>query len=105
MPNACTSFLRKQDQLGTGVSLNYRGDTVSTTNLGGLCSLIATSFFTLYFFTAIYAWAFHPDFQQNQTVTYLSKEDAEEYSISVRDFLPTFYIETNIDGDLYWNYS
>ena len=58
MPNACAGFFKKQDSLGSGVSLNYRGTSAYGTVYGGVCSLIATIFMTIFTATQLWAWAF-----------------------------------------------
>ena len=45
MPNKIFNFLRGQDQLGSGVSLNYKGSSGFGTILGGALSLFTSLFF------------------------------------------------------------
>ena len=44
MPSLIGGFLKGQDQLGSGISLNYRGDSGYGTILGGTLSLILSLF-------------------------------------------------------------
>jgi len=62
MPNPISNFLKGQDQLGSGVSFNYRGSSGFGTILGGTLSLITTLFFSTFIFLQLYAWMFQPSF-------------------------------------------
>ena len=62
MSNSCNKFLKGYDQLGSGVSFNYKGSAGYGTAIGGFFSLISTTFFTLFVVVQIYAWAFVPDY-------------------------------------------
>ena len=44
MPSAVGNFLKNQDQLGSGISLNYRGESGFGTILGGCLSLSLSLF-------------------------------------------------------------
>ena len=99
MPNACAGFLKRQDQLGSGVSLNYRGTSAYGTIYGGVCSLIATSFITLFTVIQLYSWIFHPSYSQTISISYLGRKQDEPYKIPVQRFLPTFAIITVVDDE------
>ena len=89
MPNKCTSFFKNNDQLGSGVSLNYRGDSGFGTILGGTLSLIATLFFTMFIGIQLYSWMFQPSYNQSFGVEYLNKREKTVYEIPMTSFLPT----------------
>ena len=74
MPNAIFNFLKDQDQLGAGVSLNYRSNASFGTILGGVLSVITTLFFTAFTGLCIYTWAFLPQFNQTFTQSYLQRK-------------------------------
>ena len=101
MPNACAGFLKRQDQLGSGVSLNYRGTSAYGTIYGGVCSLIATLFFTFFTVIQLYAWIFQPSYSQTTSIGYLGREEDKPYEIPVQRFLPTFAIATEIYDESY----
>ena len=100
MPNACAGFLKRQDQLGSGVSLNYRGTSAYGTIYGGVCSLIATLFFTFFTTIQLYAWIFKPQYSQTTSIGYLGREEEKTYEIPVQQFLPTFAIITGYDDEM-----
>lgn len=53
---SCYKFFRRQDQLGSTVNLNYKGEAAYGTFVGGCCSTIATLFFA--FFTIVQLMGF-----------------------------------------------
>ena len=66
-------ILRGQDQLGSGVSLNYKGSSQYGTITGGCLSLCTTIFFTLFIAVQLYACFFAPSYNQEVTIGFLSK--------------------------------
>ena len=83
MPDACAGFFKRQDKLGPGVSLNYRGSSKYGTVFGGVCSLLASWFFTLFIAMQLYAWAFQPSYSQTSSIGYLDRQQNETYQIPV----------------------
>ena len=53
-------FLRDQDQFSMPISHSYKGNTVYGTICGGLVSLIASTFFMLFFSSQLYTWISNP---------------------------------------------
>ena len=66
MIKGVVNFLKGQDQMGSGISLNYRGDSGYGTILGGCLSLSLSLFIAAFSLMQAFAWAFEPDY--NQTV-------------------------------------
>ena len=89
MPKRCNSFFKNNDQLGSGVSLNYRGESGFGTILGGLLSLIVTVFFTMFIGLQIYSWMFKASYNQSYSVSYLNRKDKNVYDIPITSFMPT----------------
>ena len=92
MPNKCISFFKNNDKLGSGVSLNYRGDSGFGTILGGILSLIGTLFFTMFIGIQLYTWMFKPSYSQSFGVKYLNKQEKTVYDIPMTSFLPTMAV-------------
>jgi len=89
MANRCILFFKNNDQLGSGVSLNYRGESGFGTILGGLLSLIVTVFFTMFIGLQMYSWTFTPSYNQSYSVSYLNRKDKNVYDIPIKSFMPT----------------
>ena len=98
MPNAYAGFFKGQDQLGSSVSLNYRGNASFGTVLGGICSLLATLFFSAFILVQMYAWLFQPSYNQSVEKTYLNRNANSTYSVPIQSFLPTFTIGSTVGG-------
>ena len=106
MPNAIFNFLKDQDQLGAGVSLNYRSNASFGTILGGVLSVITTLFFTAFTGLCIYTWAFLPQFNQTFTQSYLQRKSDTIYTVPMQIFLPTVSVYSFAeDGEVYVNNS
>jgi len=58
MGRRLTGFLKGQDQLGAGVSLNFKGSSQFGTILGGCLSLLTSIFFAFFVIIQVYAWLF-----------------------------------------------
>jgi len=71
------------------VSLNYRGEAGFGTILGGILSLVATVFFTMFIGMQMYSWMFQPSFNQSFGVSYLNKREKTVYDIPMSSFMPT----------------
>ena len=93
--NKCSEFFKQQDQLGSTVNFNYKGDTGFGTPIGGFFSLLATTFFTMFMMVQMYAWAFQPSYNETISETYLARDAVERYTISTNDFIPFFNIIEN----------
>ena len=57
-------FLKTQDQLGKGVSLNYRGSPKFGTITGGFFSLIVRLFITSFVILQIAAWCLETSYKE-----------------------------------------
>ena len=95
MTNCCNTFFKENDQLGSGININYRGSSGFGTIPGGVLSLLATLFFTFFMGIQLYSWAFQPSYDQIYGVNYLDKQKLISYTIPVKKFVPTFLIRTN----------
>ena len=73
MPNSVANFFKGQDQLGSGVSVNHKGSSGYGTILGGIFSLFFSVFIAIFFASQIFAWFFHPSYNQTFTSSYLQK--------------------------------
>ena len=71
------------------MSLYYRGEAGFGTYLGGILSLIATMFFTMFIGMQLYSWMFQPSYNQSISVSYLNKQEKTIYDIPMTSFLPT----------------
>ena len=93
-----TAFLKNRDQLGSGVSLNYRGTPQFGTLLGGCISLLVSIFFALFVIISLYGWAFEPEYKEEISVSYLDLnkygQNGTDYDIPTSIFLPTFILRT-----------
>ena len=58
------NLLRGQDQLGSGVSLNYKGSSQFGTITGGCLSVCTTIFFAIFIVVQLYSWLFQPSYNQ-----------------------------------------
>ena len=112
MANACERFLKARDKLGYPVYLHYKGGKGFGTVLGGTCSFIVMSFFTLFVGFQIVAFFIEVDYNSETSYSYLSLNNKDSYVISIKDFLPSVAIigpdfdseSTNIDEywEVYW---
>ena len=57
-----TNFFRRQDKLGSGVKINYKGNAGYGTILGGIFSLLVSLFFTVFISAQVYGWLFEPSY-------------------------------------------
>ena len=94
----CSGFLKGQDGLGSGVTLNYRGSAQFGTMLGGCVSLIAGMFFASFVIVQLFTWIFDPNYNQQVAVSYLGRGD-DAYDIPTSSFLPTFAICDNFNEE------
>ena len=58
------NLLRGQDQLGSGVSLNYKGSSQFGTITSGCLSVCTTIFFAIFIVVQLYSWLFQPSYNQ-----------------------------------------
>ena len=78
---AVSNFVKEQDQLGQGVSLNYRGSTGFGTILGGCCSMFYSIVFAVFIVIQLYAWMFEPYYSESINVAYLDRASAQVYDV------------------------
>ena len=78
--------------MGSGVLLSYRGEHEYGTDIGGCVSLLAYAFFLFFTFVQLYAWVYHPAYNQVSSQGYLKQDSNITYTIGTNEFLPTFYI-------------
>ena len=90
----CSTFLKGQDGLGSGVALNYRGSAQFGTMLGGCVSLITGMFFGIFVIFQMFTFFFDPNYNQQAGISYLGR-DGDAYDIPITSFLPTFAICDN----------
>ena len=90
MPSGIGNFIKGQDQLGSGISLNYRGESTYGTILGGCLSLLLSLFIAAFMIFQAIAWAFVPDYNQTIQKSYLFRTDETVYTIPTTNFMPTF---------------
>ena len=57
-----SNYFKDQDQLGSSVSINFKGKSGFGTMLGGIISLIVTLFVALFVIVQLYAWLFSPSY-------------------------------------------
>ena len=99
MGEKLTAFFKNQDQVGSGVNLNYRGTPKYGTILGGCLSLSASIFLAIFLGFTIFDWAYYPNYTLQLSAGYLedspSKYVPPEYEIFTSNFLPTFSIESS----------
>ena len=93
----CSDFLKGQDGLGSGVTLNYRGSAQFGTMLGGFVSLHTGMFFAIFVIFQMFTWIFDPNYNQQVAVSYLARGD-DAYVIPISSFLPTFAICDNYNA-------
>ena len=111
MANACERFLKARDKLGYPVYLHYKGGKGFGTVLGGCCSIMVMTFFTLFIMFQIVAFFIEADYSSETRYGYLPLKSTESYNITTKDFLPSVQIigpdfdsPTNIDDNwsIYW---
>ena len=95
MPGAFINFFKDQDQLGSSISLNYRGSSGFGTILGGCLSLALSIFVAGFMGLQCFAWAFQSSYSQSFEKTYLQRRSSETYEISAQQFLPSAAIITD----------
>ena len=95
MAKKCVSFLRGQDELGSSVYLHYKGMSGYGTALGGCMSLIVNTFAMIFILGQFYGFLFRPSYNQTIATSYISKNDAEVYTVPLKTFLPVFAILSN----------
>ena len=74
--------------MGSGISLNYRGDSSYGTILGGCLSLILSLITVIFFSAQIIAWVIEAQFSQSIEKTYLRRGEDVPYKIPLKSFLP-----------------
>ena len=89
------NFFRNQDQLGSSVSLNYKGSAQYGTIVGGCLSLCTTIFFVAFIGIQMYTWLFKPNYNEAISVGYLPRKNPTAYEVPVTQFLPTFAVVSN----------
>ena len=62
------------------------------TALGGCMSLIVNTFAMVFILGQFYGFLFSPSYNQIIATDYISKKDAEVYSVPIKVFLPVFTI-------------
>ena len=106
-------FFKRQDQLGSQVTLHYKENQGYGTVLGGCCSLFVSIWVICFIAVQFWAFFFRSTFTQTVSEDYLKRGDEEVYNVPLIDFMPAFVIVGQYEGETtndynnadYWTYS